>query len=337
MAKLGKLILFSLLPLIILIVLLEVILRLMGFMYSQTPLEMRILEEKRTGAMQSVLAWGDHMGTKLVKDSVELWVPAEGFAKGYSVTKPKDVVRVATLGDSCTWFCVGSDEPYPKIIEAVLNQKQAKRVEVLNAGVGSHSSYQGLQRLKHTVLPYKPDIITVSYGWNDHWISLIEDKNVKVQSELVTNIINFLERFRTFQLMNKIITQVRPKDADSSQKLRVVPADYMKNLNTIIDIAQKNHIKVILMTAPYYLPNFQPTSFFPYPKEKLIPLHQEYNQIVRMVAKERGVALVDLEAISQLLPEGMLLSKDGIHFGKTGCQFVAEVLAQKIMAENFIK
>lgn len=337
MAKKGiKFLIFSLIPTIGIFLILEGFLRAVGFMYSRTPLEMRLLESQRTGALHNVLAFGEYKGTRLVKDAKQLWIPDEPFARGYTVKKPHDVTRIVALGDSCTWFCVGSPKAYPELMEEVLREKHSTKVEVLNAGVGSHSSYQGLQRLKYTVLPYQPDIITVFYGWNDHWVTFREDKEVEIRSDLVTSFLNFAERFRTFQFLNYLMTKLQPKSYPQELKFRVMPQDYKDNLNRIIDIAQEHNIKVILMTAPHDLSNFAPAEFFPYPKERLIPLHQYYNQIVRRVAQERGVPLVDLEMITAVFPQGMILSRDGIHFGQTGCQMVAEILSQKIITESLI-
>lgn len=38
---------------------------------------------------------------------------------------------------------------------------------MLNAGVAGYSSYQGLLRFKQEVARYEPDLIFVSFGFND--------------------------------------------------------------------------------------------------------------------------------------------------------------------------
>lgn len=331
-----KILLFSLLPCFGLVLTSEIVLRAMGFKYSQTPLEMKQQEFKKTGVVSIVMNWDNRDNViRFIKDPYQLWVPVEPFAKGHAQTKDPQTLRIATLGDSCTASCIDTKETYPSLMEKIANHVLQKKIEILNAGVGSYSSFQGLQRFKHAVLPYKPDVVTVFFGWNDHWVTFQEDKNVRLPNEHIVKLVNMAEKLRTYQFLNYFLTRGKNKNETLKQSLRVRPDDYKNNLNTIIDLAQANNIKVILITAPHHLAEFQPTSYFPYPKEILLPLHLKYNQIVRIVAKERRVPLVDLEAIVHNNPA--IISKDGVHFTPLGCQFVAKAVLDRLAAEGLLK
>lgn len=89
-------------------------------------------------------------------------ISPEGF-RGPSLRKPGPS-RVACLGDSCTFGPAGG-KPYPEILGALLGSE----FEVVNAGVPGYSTFQGLRWYRSRVEPLKPSVVTVYYGWNDHW------------------------------------------------------------------------------------------------------------------------------------------------------------------------
>ncbi len=327
----------SIIPPLFLFLLMEVTLRVTGFRYSHTPMEMRQINLERMGMAQETIDGNNRDGViRFIKDSKQLWVPVQPFGDGYSVKKRPNVIRIATLGDSCTADCVDTEATYPGIMEDILEAKSPNKVKVLNAGVGSYSSFQGLQRLKHAVLRYEPDIITIHFGWNDHWLTPREDKNVKMPGEFMTLMVNFAEQFRIYQLMNYAITKTRDRAKKIQPRLRVHVDDYRNNLHTMIDIAEDRRMKAVLITAPSDFTNFPFRPFWPLSEKLLINIHKQYNQVVRSVAHERNVPLVDLVALVTQQEEKRIMSRDGIHFTPIGCRFVAEAIADKILTEKML-
>ncbi len=328
-----KVVLFSLLPGLILFLLCEGLLRLFGFQYSQMPLEMRYFRE---GVTQGVIDYNEaHGPIRFKKDRFQFWVPETPFAQGVSREKPAGTLRLVALGDSCTLGCTGSDDAYPGLLEPMLARATTGKVEVLNAGVGSHSSYQGLRRLEHTVLPFSPDVVTVFYGWNDHWVSPIADKDVEIRPDWVLAVWNAAERSRVFQALNGAVARARGiTKRDMKLDLRVSPADYESNLEAMVDMARRAGAEPYLVTAPHDLSDFRPNSIYPGPREQLIRLHRHYNSLVREVGREKGVPVLDLEARVEGLPRGAILSQDGIHFHREGCERVAAFLAEELLANG---
>lgn len=329
--------LFSVIPLVFIILILEVVLRVTGFMYSDTPLMMASLKDNPTGVVENVVRYNNEViSVPMVKDPQQLWVPVNSFEDHYDMQKPEGIIRIATLGDSCTMGCTNTEASYPGIMEDVLNQKLPGRFEVLNAGVGSHSSYQGLQRFKYAVMPYKPDIVTVYFGWNDHWITSVPDKDVKLKSETQVKLLNFFEKFRSYQAYHYLISKlVQPKKKPAASdevkknfsldwiKLRVAPDDYMRNLVEFVKMASQNGIRIMLVTAPSDPDRLSPSSNFPFPAEHLVQIHAQYNQIVREVAKRLNVPLLDLAQDIQGELATKVFSDDAVHFTPEGCQYIA--------------
>jgi len=348
--SLMKRVLFSLLPVLLLFLLCEAGLRAAGFYYSDTPLVMMSLRQDPEGVVNGVLRYNNREGRiAMKKDARQLWVPVHSFEEKTPLHKAAGVTRIAALGDSCTMGCTGTDASYPGYMQEILNAEASGRYEVLNAGVGSHSSFQGLQRFKYAVLPYKPDIITIYFGWNDHWMTSVPDKEVRMKSEKLTALLNFLEHFRTYQAYHYLISEVllkkhpAPVEPEGSEppledwiKLRVSPADYRANLNVMMDLAAQHGMKVLLVTAPYNSESFGPSMNFPFPREVFEQVHEKYLEIVRQAAAEREVPLLDLAQEISGSRRASVLSEDGVHFSVSGCRTIAEIFVEKFKQMGWV-
>lgn len=92
------------------------------------------------------------------------------------------VLRVATLGDSSTFgMGVTGEACYSAQLAAVLAE-EGVAAEVLNAGVVAHTVRQGLERYRHHVRPYRPDVVVAAFGAvNEHQLaaSMPDDDKVR--------------------------------------------------------------------------------------------------------------------------------------------------------------
>lgn len=107
-------------------------------------------------------------------------------------------------------------------------------------------------------------------------------------------------------------------------KRQVEPADYEKNLRTIVEKAKKTGAKVIFATTT------------PIPAGELNPVRTfgdvgEYNQIALKVMKENGVIVNDLNAAITPHLAKMQRPKD-VHFSAEGSDFLAGKVAEAIQA-----
>jgi lysophospholipase L1-like esterase len=231
---------------------------------------------------------------------------------------------------------VNTRESFPQLAEEILNQQGGRRVEILNAGVASYSSFQGLQRLKHAVLAYRPDVLTVFFGWNDHWITGTPDSEAKPRSEWEAALANLLDHLRVYQAGAYTLAALRAGIAGGPRKnagelvLRVDLDDYEENLSEILDVARGSGMRVLFITAPQEIRGWNNPDLLPLPTERVVELHARYNDVVRKVARESGADLVDLAALVEAQPPRSVIAADGIHFSPAGCRFVARVVAAKL-------
>jgi lysophospholipase L1-like esterase len=342
-----KLLLFAVLPTLALFGALEISLRVAGFQYSNTPLEVRRFTDDPQGVVDRELAWQNRDGVdRFEKDAQQLWVPKTSPLERHDLKAAAGVFRIAALGDSCTAYCVSTRDSFPELAERFLNERLSsgqrsnkrgwRRVEVLNAGVASYSSFQGLQRLKHAVLPYQPDLITVFFGWNDHWITGTPDDEIVLRSEWETSLVNALDHLRIYQAGRWLLARARAGRSGGAtrQSSKPVPRvsleNYDANLRQFASIARAEGIQVLFITAPQDLRNWDNPDLQPLSTAELVLLHGRYNDIVRAVAAETGMRLLDLDAIFEQQKPRRLIAKDGIHFNPAGCRLTADSVAAAI-------
>src|SRR5947208_2904730 len=72
---------------------------------------------------------------------------------------------IVFMGDSCTQFGT-----YPTMMLTRLRARQFPLASGIKLGVAGWSSEQGLTQLERDIIPLHPSIVTVYFGWNDHWV-----------------------------------------------------------------------------------------------------------------------------------------------------------------------
>lgn len=299
------------------LILAELILRLIGFSFRTYP------ETIEFGSPDPVA-----IETDFKPDEDLFWVQKNYEDKLISALEQKP--ELVFMGCSCTdWGKY--DQFFVELVEA----RQGSSPDYSNFAVAGWSSYQGLQQLKRDIVRIKPEIVTIFFGWNDHWIGFgIEDKEVPK-----TN--SFLEEIRLVQLVKKSTMAAK---AGNEKPNRVSPEDFEYNLAEMVRIARENNIIPVLLTAPSaHQKGNEPA----YLGERwlrnlsdLIPLHKKYIAVVRKVAKEKNVILCDLAAEFEKIPIGRrrveLFTSDGIHPSPAGDRLIASYLHRCFVRNNLI-
>lgn len=352
----GKRIIFSLLPVILLLALGETAARLSG--------------KDFTSSRFFYLAGGheEYFGTEKRYVPYEAkppyyWtgVPNVGFfnqygfrGKNWSVEKPPDTTRIAVMGCSVT---LGGVEPYADRIERLLNEAVgAQKYEALNFGIGSSSTHQILQIFEQQALRFRPDVATLFSGWNDRWVhDGRRDAAHKLPSAARSSLWDFLTlHSRLFRAM------VYVADARANPQQRVPPIDYAHNLRTFVRLCRDNRIKPILCTTPDGMPDMAILSRFNAQKNPrdwdsdLYDIYRNkadgpiatwhyiqklYNDTVLQVSKSERVDVLDLDtklaARRKAYEEPpFFFFKDGIHMTELGLQELAVLFAQQVAAQT---
>jgi len=302
---------------------LEAVLRLWGFSYHLYP------ERIEFGAPAPVA-----MSEKYLPDRTLLWVAGDYPVKIAALRQTHPALIF--MGDSCTQL-----GDYPRRLVQLLKQDgRLASLEYGSLGVSGWSSYQGLQQFRRDIVELAPRLVTVYYGWNDHWYGFgIADKDVaRVRSRLFAT----LDALRLIQLGTKAAMTIAQRQ-QPSRPLRVPLDEFKANLREMVVLARRHGIALVLLTAPSshrtgHEPAYLTLRWIENLAE-LVPLHQSYVNAVREVAREEGVHLCDLAAEFQNLPPKELEASflaDGIHLTADGNQRTAEFLYQCFVADHLV-
>ena len=293
-----KQILFSIFTAILLIFILEITLRFISIPAS------------KSGSDEALPLWviSNMENSNFIPDRLLFWRVPGNTARlntnnhslrglDFSTQKEQDVYRVITLGDSCTWgFGVKPGEEYPWILQRLLNECTVPRIfEIQNAGIPGFSSLQGLRYFKSELIEYDPDLITIYFGRNDHRKLSEEggyapDHDVPVPSTMTYTIKSLLNNSRLYSTLRTVVLKFKGPVQDqkaargvsghSGRVYRVEAEEFEGNIRDIIQMARSHKIYPVLITAPVF-----PESI------------GNYNEIIRMIAQDLEVELIDAEPV----------------------------------------
>jgi lysophospholipase L1-like esterase len=184
--------------------------------------------------------------------------------------KPKQpgAIRIVCLGDSVTfgfrvpvvWMDRPSEYdrewlPFPMLLEKQLRGANANRaIDVVTMAVPGYTSHQGLAWLQRDLDKLEPDLVIVSFGWNDASFSDVPDREairmdwsalasrwLADHSQAFAHATRWLRNRNTAQPATRV---VRPAPRVSQQ-------EYLNNMEAIESLARSHGAKVIVVAAPY--------------------------------------------------------------------------------------
>jgi len=194
-----------------------------------------------------------------------------------------------------------------------------------------------LQRFTEEVDRFTPDLILVSFGWNDAAPAIGEpDKSfAETSRRLAANpSLLFLRRvllgYRSLLVARRVFDgRAQPAVATKSDSPRVSLADYEANLRAFIDSAQTKGIVPVLLTRPHRAPaqalRREPTWRHDVP---------DYNAVALRVAHERHVPVVDVQRAFDERP-GLFV--DECHFTEEGHHEMATLIDQALANAGLLR
>ena len=210
------------------------------------------------------------------------------------VPPPPKPGGIVMFGDSTTAERPGAVEKvYADRVREAL-QGGTPPLTVHNAGLGGHTTRDARRRLARDVLAHKPRLVVIQFGINDAAVD---------------------------------VWKTPPPSAS-----RVPLAEYEQNLRWMIATLREQKVKPVLMTTNlarwtnklrelYGKPPYRPEDADGFDA----PVLSGYNQVVRKLAAELAVPLVEVhDAFSAKNPDKLLL--DGMHPNDKGHQVIAELL-----------
>jgi lysophospholipase L1-like esterase len=232
---------------------------------------------------------------------------------------------VAFLGDSCTQFGT-----YPRLtLDRLVDTGHRDLARGVKLGVAGWSTVQGLAQVRRDIVPLAPRIVTIYFGWNDHWVALGPPDDEARPGPLKFWLSQHVRLYQMF-IKGKLGQAARNL---ATRPNRVSLERYHTNLTSMAHDITSFGGRPVFITAPsshvagqepVYLAQRHVRSL-----GELVPLHQAYVNETRTAAAESGAMLCDaVDAFDHLpAPASTYFMKDGIHLSDEGNRQMAAVVS----------
>lgn len=329
---------------------------LIGFLLAE--MAVRLRQYYRFGAANSSLyemRLDPASGLKVPvsgQNTSRIQIDSRGFRNPEpEMPKPAGRLRLAFLGASTT-FCAEATSnaaTWPHLVrEKLQSQWPRASFDYVNTGVPGYRLNHILTRLQTRVAPLQPDVIVIYEATND----LSQDtRELARQQGLFTGNADepsWLGRYSLAWYLIEKNMQLRATQAmaESGKKRltydpKTLSKGYETRLRALIEAAQQTGRLVAVATFSHKARRDQTpaeqlkacnTSLFymPYMSvEGLLAGFEEYNRVIRAVARETGALLIEGE---ETIPGDDRNFLDSVHFTDAGNQMMAERVAQALIA-----
>jgi len=221
-------------------------------------------------------------------------------------TKQPGAIRIVCLGDSVTfgyrvptvWPERPNDYdrqalPYPMLLEKELRTANPNRqIEVVTMAVPGYTSHQGLAWLRRDIDRLKPDLLTISFGWNDASFSDVPDSEaIKTNWQAVT-VRWLVDHSQAFAHATHWLRARQPPSTTVVRPApRVAQQDYLNNVVAMAQLGREKHAAIIVLAAPYRDRVTNPVE---------AATMQHYRDGLRSVSNQNGIAFLELR---ELMPD----------------------------------
>jgi lysophospholipase L1-like esterase len=264
--------------------------------------------------------------------------------------------KIVCLGGSTTEFLDSQNRGWPDRVEEQLCKTVGKRVRVWNQGRQWYTTQHSLINYETNLRHHRPNVLIVMHTINDllhnadfcyfSFAPFREDyshfygplSRILTNPTLLGTVGDFVRMF-WYHTPREVVEQ--------TEFPGLVP--FKRNLNTLIDLAEKDGVTVILMTQP----NLYKADISEKERSRLAMLNseaigehkkwsynsafvgfQKYTEAVKEVAAERNVILIDLE---RAVPKTLEYFDDDVHYEDITFDLVANTIVAEILQRNLIE
>ena len=268
-------------------------------------------------------------------------------------------VEIIFFGGSTTEnLCISKEKRFPNLVSAILKEKTGRNINVYNAGVSGNHALHSLLSFQAKGIKLKPDLVIFMHGINDlsllsktysYWEAprtreiIITKTQKDMFIDLTKSLLNsFLPNTRSF--INKIRRNNQVKIDEfalyrEGRKLDAYQAETIKSefrsaIISLIQISKSWNTQPILLTQPNRFSRSDDEIISLYNSKSpnidyfiFIELYKEFNKIIKEVAINYEVPIIDLES---KVPKNKDYFYDSVHLNGKGNMFVAEVISNSL-------
>lgn len=207
------------------------------------------------------LLWKNRPGSHGSKGS--RFAPAISFLHNHlglrmdeiEVAKPPGVFRAAVLGDSNIWgFGVQQPQTACSVLQRMFDgdPPDGRDVEILNMGTIGYSSYQGRIVLERHAFPLEPDLVILSYGYNDRrYVASMEVSDGPDHFSWTARVSWFHERiFGSSAFLNAVVSPLkRDLQTTLGEAAPRVPLDaHRRNFSEMLRLCRERDIPAAVLS-----------------------------------------------------------------------------------------
>lgn len=298
----------------------------------------------------------DQFGFRVNRDTTSWFEERTNQAGRLQGTAP---LVFALGGSSVFGRFLNDDETWAHLLQARL-RNTGNAVTVVNAGNWGHNSWQALLRLYLRILPHKPDFLLYYLAYNDTSRHRLAPGDIALQDAVVfsdrlpcyVRLVNAHKNvyFRTmlyYHLRESFLPPCkglvrRVLGSENYERVKgwlgrqgkspaVEPGDgadiiihngqqYLRNLRSMADMCKRHGTRLVPVT---FVCDGQRID--PYVRRSI----QHYNELMRQVAQEEGLDLVDMESAFSILGDlEKYFTDDHYHPSRLGAEQMGGVLAK---------
>jgi lysophospholipase L1-like esterase len=325
----------------------------LGFRALERPLGMdrerlaRFRAFVRSGGDSAQYAAHPYVG--YVRAATDPHVNALGFLdREFVREKPPGVLRIACLGSSTTegGNAAQREGSYPYFLARILEERAGRKVETLNFGMAGWTTAETLVNYLLVVQDFTPDLVLIHEAVNDveprAWPGFASDYSHYRQP---WQEVRFSRPFRLLVGASDAFaaTQMRRVEAFGLGAAVNRPAEggyrfeggrlppetagpFRRNIRTIAEHVRLRGGRPVLITMPF---DPQRARDLPVFRAGL----EEHNTLLRELARDEGLLLVDLDELAQRQPDRLREHfLDLVHMTPEGNRFKAEAIADALLA-----
>jgi lysophospholipase L1-like esterase len=274
----------------------------------------------------------------------------------FPVAKPEGKIRVMFYGGSAVFDSFATDDQdWPHRIEKLLHDQGLTQVEVINAGIPGHASFDAVGRLFAEGHHFQPDYLALYTGWNDiktfhsreTLLSRIkpyceqEDPRIHYTGNLdrvLCNISKLYLLLRTHYYRTRLDIGDEGRSPPGGPVEKLSPAalrQYKLNVETFVDLARNiGAIPVLVLQARLVHRNNTEEqrdkirySYVKLTHPLLCQAFEKIDTIIHQVAAEKGVKVIGASSRLNGREEYFL---DHVHLNLAGSAALAALLAPEL-------
>jgi lysophospholipase L1-like esterase len=255
--------------------------------------------------------------------------------------KEPATIRIVCLGDSVTFGyrvpAVWPDRPaeydpewlpYPMLLEKHLRAANPrKNIEVITMAVPGYTSYQGLAWLRRDIDQLRPDLLIVSFGWNDASFSDAQDREAIDTGWRAVGLRWLMDTSQAFAHATRWLRSRQQGPATIRRPVtRVSEQEYLNNFQEFIQLAKGKGAGIVILAAPYRDRTTNP------PEAALMI---EYRSGLRSLARQNEITFLEvLEITEAAYPSNEGWFGELIHPNHLGHRLIASELLKLFAAQQ---